>query len=375
MKLKEIIAALERFAPPSLQENYDNAGLLTGHPEMEANQALLCLDSTEEVIEEAIKTGCNVVIAHHPIIFSGLKKITGKTYVERAIIKAIRHDIAIYAAHTNLDSIRHGVSAKIGDRLGLKDMRVLAPVKNKLKKLYTFAPLDHAEKVRAALFEAGAGVIGNYDQCSFNAEGHGTFRAGDTADPFVGKKGTQHQEKETKIEVIFPAWLESGIIEALKKNHPYEEVAFDVVALDNTWENAGFGMTGKLETPMNLMDFLSFLKKKMNTGLIRYTNPMKRGSQETDIVPDPVISTVAVCGGAGSFLLKDAMAAGADCFVTGDFKYHQFFDAEDKIVIADIGHFESEQFTMELFDEVLRENFPTFAVRFTSINTNPVKYY
>ncbi|HYV92967.1 MAG TPA: Nif3-like dinuclear metal center hexameric protein [Chitinophagales bacterium] len=373
MKLKEIIAVLEEFAPPALQESYDNAGLITGNPEMEITEAMLCLDATEEVIEEAIQTKCNLVIAHHPIIFSGLKKITGSNYVERVIIRAIKNDIAIYAAHTNLDNVHYGVNKKICERLQLRNTRILSPLKGKLMKLFTFAPNEHALKVREALFAAGAGMIGNYDECSFNSEGYGTFRGNDETNPFVGAKGIQHREEETKIEVIFPGWLQSKIVSALKESHPYEEVAYDVIALSNDWANTGAGMIGELEHPMVANDFLSFLKEKMNTQTIRYTKftarPDKSGTH------DSRLTTIAVCGGAGSFLLKDAINAKADAFVTGDFKYHQFFDAENKIMICDIGHYESEQFTPGIFAEVLRRKFPTFATRFTSINTNPIKYY
>jgi len=366
MKLKEIISALEDFAPPSLQESYDNSGLITGNSEMEIKEAMLCLDATEEVIDEAIQTHCNLVIAHHPIIFSGLKKITGTNYVERTIIKAIKNDIAIYAAHTNLDNVLHGVNKKICEKLQLNNTRILVPVKGKLMKLFTFAPSAHALKVREALFAAGAGMIGNYDECSFNSEGYGTFRGNDETNPFVGKKGIQHREEEIKIEVIFPSWLQHKVISALKENHPYEEVAYDIIALNNAWETTGAGMSGELEHPMPSSEFLKFLKEKMNVKIIRHTQLTAH---------DARITTVAVCGGAGSFLLKDAIAAGANAFVTGDFKYHQFFDAENKIMICDIGHYESEQFTPEIFSEVLRRKFPTFATRFTSINTNPINYY
>jgi len=366
MKLKEIIAALEEFAPPALQENYDNAGLITGNAEMEIREAMLCLDAMEEVIDEAIQTHCNLVIAHHPIIFSGLKKITGSNYVERTIIKAIKNDIAIYAAHTNLDNVHQGVNKKICEKLQLRNTRILSPMKGTLMKLFTFVPNEHAMKLREALFTAGGGRIGNYDECSFNSEGYGTFRGNDDTNPFVGEKGIQHREEETKVEVIFPSWLQNKIVSALKENHPYEEVAYDIIALNNEWDNTGAGMIGELEHPMAANDLLSFLKEKMNTQTIRYTPIVNRQSS---------IVNIAVCGGAGSFLLKDAITAGADAFVTGDFKYHQFFDAENKIMICDIGHYESEQFTPEIFAEVLERKFPTFATRFTSINTNPINYY
>ncbi|MCY7409826.1 MAG: Nif3-like dinuclear metal center hexameric protein [Chitinophagales bacterium] len=365
MKLIKIINVLEEFAPLPLQESYDNSGLLTGNSQMEITGAILCLDAIEEVIDEAIKKKCNLVIAHHPIIFSGLKKITGKNYVERTIIKAIKNDIAIYAAHTNLDNVQHGVNKKICEKLQLQNTRILSPVKNKLIKLFTFVPNEHAANLRAALFAAGAGAIGNYDDCSYNAEGYGTFRGNDQTNPFVGEKGIQHRENETKIEVIFPFFLQTKIIDALKENHPYEEVAYDVIELKNQWDQTGAGMVGELEHAFTVPDFLQFLKDKMKLQSIRFTKIQK----------DIKIQRVAVCGGAGSFLLTEAIKARAQCFITSDFKYHQFFDAENKIMIADIGHYESEQFTPEIFAALLKDKFPTFAAHFTSVKTNPINYY
>lgn len=363
MKVKEITDYLETIAPLAYQESYDNAGLICGSHSMEVTAALICLDSTEAVIDEAIKTGCNMVIAHHPIVFSGLKKINGKNYVERVIIKAIQNNIAIYAAHTNLDNVHNGVNAKIAEKLGLVNCKILAPQKGLLKRLITFAPKDKAEDIRKALFLAGAGNIGNYDECSFNSEGTGTFRAGEDTDPYVGEQGKQHQEKETKIETIFPAYLESKIIGALIKVHPYEEVAYDLIPLTNMHERVGAGMIGELPSEMDEMIFLKQLKQVMKADGIRYT-----------ALRDKKIKKVAVCGGSGSFLLQNAIQKNADVFVTSDFKYHQFFDAENGIVIADIGHYESEQFTMELFYDLLKEKFNTFAIHLSKINTNPINY-
>lgn len=364
VKLSEIIKALESFSPLSLQENYDNAGLLTGNTEQDVRQAMLCLDITEEVLEEAISTGCNLIIAHHPVIFSGLKKITGSNYVERIIIKAIRHDIAIYAAHTNLDNLLRGVNAKIAGRLNLQNTTVLAPARQQLMKLVTFVPVGHADKVRDGLFAAGAGSIGNYDECSFNTDGTGTFRGNELSQGFTGEKGKRHYEQETRIEVIFPVWRRQHILSALKMCHPYEEVAYDLLHLSNTLYEVGMGLIGKLPAAMEPVAFLKFLKEKMAAKVIRHTALCKE-----------MITTVAVCGGAGSFLLEAAKNEGADLFITADFKYHQFFDADKDIIIADIGHFESEQFTPEIFADVLRQRFPTFAVRFTTVNTNPINYY
>jgi len=363
MKIKDIINAIESFAPLQYQESYDNAGLLFGHPGWELSNVLLTLDATEEVIDEAIARNCNLVVAHHPIVFGGLKKITGSNYVERVAIKAIKHDIAVYAAHTNLDNVRNGVCGMMAQRLGLEQCRVLAPKKDLLKKLYTFVPHADAEKVRSALFAAGAGHIGNYNECSFNAEGNGTFKAGEGTDPYVGQQGQRHTEPETKLEVIFPMNLEGRVIQALLDSHPYEEVAYDIVRLENAYQQAGSGLIGTLSQPMEEAAFLRLGKERFQTGCVRYT-PL-RGKP---------VKKVALCGGAGSFLLKKAMAAGADAYISADFKYHEFFDAENQIVIADVGHFESEQFTVELFYNILTEKFRNFAPLKSTISTNPVNY-
>lgn len=363
MKLKKLIESLETLAPPSLQEGYDNSGLIVGHPDMEIRAALICLDSTPEVIDEAVQKGCNVVIAHHPIVFSGLKKITGRNYIERTILAAIRNDIAIYAIHTNLDNVAHGVNKRIADKLGLTNTRILDPKKGQLAKLTVFVPEQHAEQVRQAMFEAGAGAIGHYSECSFNTAGQGTFRAGEEANPHVGEKGRRHTESEIRIEAVVPVWKSSSVIKAMKEAHPYEEVAFDLVSMQNDLQNVGSGLIGDLEKPENALDFLKRLKKDMQSGSVRYTRPHVGQ-----------VSKIAVCGGSGSFLLEKAIQAGADVLVTADFKYHQFFDADGKIIIADIGHFESEQYTIDLLGDWIRLKFPTFASHFTGCNTNPVNY-
>ena len=364
LKIKEIIQFIETVAPPDLQESYDNAGLIVGNFEAEVSSAIVTIDVTEAVIDEAIEKKAELIIAHHPIIFSGLKKLTGKNYVERTVLKAIKNDVAIYSAHTNLDSVTDGVNSKICEKLGLKNCRVLEPVAGQLKKLVTFIPAESVEKVRTAVYEAGAGHIGNYDYCGYNLEGTGSFRGGENTNPYMGEKGQVHYEKEIRFETIFPGWLQPKIIKALFEAHPYEEVAYDIYPLENTYEKAGMGMVGELEKPLSEPDFLSLLKKTFGTGCIKHT-----------ALKDKNVTKVAVCGGAGSFLLNRAIAANADFFVTGDFKYHQFFDAENKIVIADVGHFESEQFTKELFHELLTKKFSKFAVRFSEVRTNPVFYF
>lgn len=363
MKIKDITDHLESIAPLAYQESYDNAGLIVGNKNDAAKAALICLDSTEEVIEEAIAKGCNLVIAHHPIVFSGLKKLNGKNYVERVIIKAIRNNIAIYAAHTNLDNVHTGVNAKIAEKLGLKNTHILAPKKNLLKRLIVFCPMEKAEEVRRAMFNAGAGTIGEYDECSFNTEGTGTFRGSEKTDPYIGKPGLREEAKEVKIETIYPAPLEGKVLREMLKAHPYEEVAYDIIPLENRFERLGAGMTGELEREHDEMEFLEHVKQVLRSGCIRYTKLLGKK-----------VKRVAVCGGSGSFLLNDAIAAEADIFITADYKYHQFFDAEDKIIIADVGHYESEQYTKELFYEVITKKFPTFALHLSETNTNPINY-
>ncbi|GAB3922766.1 Nif3-like dinuclear metal center hexameric protein [Mucilaginibacter myungsuensis] len=364
MKLSELTNYLESLAPLIYQEDYDNSGLIVGHPDMEIRQALVSLDCTEAVVDEAISRGCQVIVSHHPIVFKGLKKFNGRTYVERVVEKAIRHNIAIYAIHTNLDHIKTGVNARICETLGLKNCRILSPKGGLLKKLVTYVPHAQAEQVRGALFKAGAGHIGNYSDCSFNAPGDGTFKPGEGTNPYVGQQGERHTEAETRIETIYPAHLESKVLMALFLAHPYEEVAYDLYTLTNQHQEVGAGMIGEVEYPVDERTFLKRVKDKMDASVIRHTELTGRQ-----------VKRVAVCGGSGGFLLKQAIAAGADIFVTADYKYHEFFDAEGKLVIADVGHFESEQFTQHLLCEIIQNKFANFAVRLTEINTNPVKYY
>jgi dinuclear metal center YbgI/SA1388 family protein len=364
MKIKEIIDCLETCAPLSLQESYDNCGLLTGNVEHEVTGALLSLDCTEPVIDEAISNKCNMIIAHHPIIFSDLKKLNGKNYIERTVIKAIKNDIAIYAIHTNLDNVIQGVNAKIAEKLGLQQLQILSPKKQLLRKLITFCPEKQAEKVRNAIFEAGAGNIGNYSECSFSSKGTGTFKGNESSNPALGERGKIEFADEIKIEVLLPAFLENTVISAMKAAHPYEEVAYDVIPLENRWQETGSGMFGILTEEMEETAFLQHVKKNLKTNMIRHTRLLGKA-----------VKKVAVCGGSGSFLLHNAIHAGADCFITADFKYHQFFDADGNIVIADIGHYESEQFTPELIYGLLSQKFPTFAPLFSKVNTNPVNYF
>ena len=363
MLIKDLTNYLESLAPLNYQESYDNSGLIVGNPQKEVKKALISLDCTEAIIDEAIANNCDMVISHHPIVFKGLKKFNGSSYVERVVMKAIENKIALYAIHTNLDSINTGVNAKICEKIGLKNCKILSPKEGLLKKLSFFVPIAQAEEVKTAIFNAGAGAIGNYSNCSFSVRGEGTFKANDSAKPFVGEQNELHTEAEMKIEIIYPVQMEHQIISALNKNHPYETVAYDLYPISNKNEEVGSGMVGELEEETDALEFLNSLKSKMNLAVVRHT----------EILPKK-IKRVAVCGGSGSFLLKNAIQANADVFVTADFKYHEFFDAEDKLIIADIGHFESEQFTQDLLLDVITKKFPNFAIRITENNTNPIKY-
>ncbi|MES2417621.1 MAG: Nif3-like dinuclear metal center hexameric protein [Bacteroidota bacterium] len=364
MKLADITNYLESIAPLNYQEDYDNAGLIVGNSNDDVHAALVALDCTEQIVNEAIAKNCDLIITHHPIVFKGLKKFNGKTYVERVILKAIKNNIALYAIHTNLDHVAQGVSGEICKRLGIENGKTLVPKGGLLKKMVVFCPQEQASRVKDALFKAGAGNIGNYSECSFNTEGIGTFNAGENTTPFVGKRGQQHEEPETRIEIIFKTQDERKMVLALLENHPYEEVAYDIYPLANKLENVGAGMVGWLPAEMDEMPFLNFVKERMQAKVIRHTGLLQKK-----------IKKVAVCGGSGSFLLMDAIAAGADAFITADFKYHEFFDAEEQLIICDIGHYESEQFTSNLLIDNIQEKFPNFAIRLTEHNTNPINYF
>ena len=363
MKIKQVIRCIENYAPLRYQEDFDNAGLIVGDAEAETDAALLCIDITEDVIDEAISKKINLIISHHPVVFSGLKKFTGKTFTQRIIAKAIKYDIALYAAHTNMDNIAGGVNTKICEKLGLVNCKILQPRNNELVKIVVYVPESHAEKVRRAMFDAGAGNIGAYSNCSFNTQGKGTFLAGKNTKPFVGEAGKLHVEDETRVEMIATKNNLREIEKAIVRNHPYEEIAYDIYNVENAYENVGSGMLGDLPSPMTYDNFYEMLKNVFSLKIIRTTKPVSE-----------TISRVALCGGAGSFLLGEAIANQADIFISGDFKYHQFFDADGKITIADIGHFESEQFTTEIFYDIIKKNLPTFAAQFAEKSINPIIY-
>jgi len=364
MNIAQVLSFFEEIAPIQYQEAYDNCGLQVGHLEDEVKAALLTLDVTEAIIEEAIEKGCNLIIAHHPVIFSGLKNLTGRNYVQRIVQKAIKNDINIIAVHTNLDNMRQGVNDRIAAKLGLVKTRILAPNSGNLLKLVSFVPKAQTEQVREALFAAGAAHIGHYSECSFSVEGLGTFKGDSRTHPFIGEAGGKREEVvEDRLEVIVPIHLRNTVEKALKAAHPYEEVAFDWFSLLNENQEIGAGLIGELPEPVDELDFLKGLKIKMKAQVVRHTQLLNKK-----------VKKVAICGGSGSFLLSKAIAAQADVFVSADFKYHQFFDAEKKIVIADIGHYETEQFTVEIFDVLLKKKNVTFAVLLSALDTNPIKY-
>ncbi|GAA4042098.1 Nif3-like dinuclear metal center hexameric protein [Flavobacterium chungnamense] len=363
MKTKEILTILEEMAPLAYAEDFDNVGLLIGNQNDEATGVLVCHDALESVIDEAIAKKCNLVVCFHPILFSGLKKITGKNYVERAVLKAIKNDIAIYAVHTALDNHKNGVNKIFCNALGLKNTKVLVPKQNFIQKLVTYTIPENVEKVRNALFDAGAGKIGNYEDCSFNSQGIGTYMGNENSNPEIGERFEFVEAQEIKIEVTFEKHLQSKILKALFSNHVYEEVAYEIYDLQNSHQNIGLGMIGELENPMSEIDFLEFVKDKMQCGGIRHSQLLGKR-----------VKKIAVLGGSGSFAIKNAIQANVDVFLTSDLKYHNFYEAENQIVLADIGHFESERYTKNYIVDFLKEKITNFAIVLSEENTNPVKY-
>ncbi len=363
MQIKDVIQYLEELAPLSYAEGFDNVGLLVGNKETELSGVLVTLDTLESVVNEAIENQCNLIVSFHPIVFSGLKKFNGNSYVERVVMKAIKNDIAIYAIHTALDNTFTGVNDMICEQLGLVNRKILIPQKDTIKKLTTYVPLKEADLLKEALFNAGAGTIGNYDHCSFASNGTGSFRAQDTANPSIGKKGETHYEPETQIQVTFPKHKQSAVLKALFNTHSYEEVAYEIITLENTNQHIGMGMVGELEQPMNELDFLQHIKAVFKTGCVRHSSLLNKPIQK-----------VAVLGGSGSFAIENAKRAGADVFITADLKYHQFYQAENQLILADIGHYESEQYTKNLIVSYLRKKISNFAIILSEKNTNPIKY-
>jgi dinuclear metal center YbgI/SA1388 family protein len=362
--VEDLLSYFEQIAPFKSQEEYDNSGLLIGDPNAEVKGTLVCLDCTVDIVEEAISLGCNVIVSHHPLIFRGLKSLTGKNYVERAVILCIKNGINLVAVHTNLDNSIKGVNAEIGERLGLHNLQILEPKENVILKLEVFVPIDSLEKINEALFKAGAGNIGNYEECGFYVEGKGTFKPKKGAHPVVGEIDELSQVEEVKAEYILSKHFKNNVLSALFSNHPYEEVAYNLLPLINYNQTEGAGMIGELKNAIDEASFLAHVKAVFGCKTLRHTNLTGRK-----------IKTVAFCGGSGSFLLPIAKKRKADIYISSDFKYHEFFDAEGEILIADIGHYEGEQFTSHLIIELLKKKFTTFAVHLTGINTNPINYF
>ncbi len=363
MIIRDITNCLEELAPLNYAEDFDNVGLLVGNYNSSVSGVLVTLDTLEDTVDEAIAKNCNLIVSFHPIIFGGLKKLNGNSYVERAVLKAIKNDIAIYATHTALDNSKNGVSAKMCEVLGLVNNKILIPKKGIIKKLTTYVPTKKADFLRNALFSANAGDIGNYDNCSFNSDGFGTYRGNEDSNPNLGEKGKNHTEIETKISVIFESKNEGAILKTLQENHPYEEVAYEIVTTENVHQDIGMGMIGELPSKMDEKEFLLYLKKTMKTDCVRHSNFINKK-----------IKKVAVLGGSGSFAISNAKRAGADAYVSADFKYHEFFKAENKILLADIGHYESEQFTKILLVDYLTKKFSNFAIILSEKSTNPIYY-
>ena len=364
MKLKELCSYLDSAVPLAFQEGYDNSGLQVGSPEREITSAMITLDVTEDVIKDALAEKCDVVVSHHPLIFNGIKNLTGKSFTEKIIYEAVKNDIAVYSAHTNLDVFNSGVSRKMAEKIGLEDISVLSPSANLLLKLVTFIPESYLEKVRNAIFEAGAGVTGNYDFCAFTNSGTGSFRGNEMAKPFVGEKGKIHFENEIRFETILFSHKKDMVIKALLENHPYEEVAYDLYSLENRNTGIGSGCAGYFHKPISEHDFLEQVSLVFDAKGIRYSK-----------LTGKAIRKVALCGGSGAFLINPAIYSGADAYLTADIKYHDFFKAENKILLVDAGHFETEKFSTEILKDLIIKKFPKFAVRFSEKNTNPINYY
>ncbi len=364
MILQDLMAALESVAPFSLQEDYDNSGIQLGHPGFPVSRGLICLDVTPQVVDEAVRKNCDVIISHHPLLFKGVKKLGEDNPLGQIVFRAIRANIAIVSFHTNFDNVEKGVNQALGNALGIEGMKILEPKNGLLKKLVVFCPRKHAEALRNVLFSAGAGHIGNYDRCSFSSEGKGSFRAGDEANPFVGDVGVVHEEEEVRVEVIFPAYIEHKLIQAMKDHHPYEEVAYDVYALSNAFEKAGSGMLGQLPEPLSVTDFLNLVKDRLGVPFLKYTD-----------YAGQTVQNVAFCGGAGAFLIPSALQSGAQAFISGDFKYHDYFSAGGNMLLVDAGHYETEQLAKQHLVEHVKKKIVNFALLNSETVTNPVRYF
>ena len=364
MTIAEVISAIEKFAPLALQEDYDNCGMQVGNCNINCTGAIVCVDVTPTIIDEAVARGCNLIISHHPLIFKGLKRLTGASQVEQSVIKAIKAGVAIYSCHTAIDNVANGVSWEMARRLNVVDVKTLGTQQGKLLKLSVIVPNTHCETVKTAIFDAGAGMIGNYDCCSFSVQGKGSFRALSGANPFVGQVGEMHHEAEERIDVILPRWLKSQVEGAMIQSHPYEEPAYEFVAIENDSKFTGSGIVGKFQATISLSQLISQVKKV-------FGSPVVRCNVADD---DREISSVAMCGGSGAFLIKKAISSGAQVFITSDTKYHDFVDYKNDIIIIDIGHFESEQCIKNVFYRIIQEKFPNFVLYYSELEKNPINY-
>lgn len=363
MLVSDIIAAIEEYAPLSLQESYDNSGLQVGDRAQVVTAVLLCTDVTEEIIGEAVARGANLIISHHPLLFHGLKHLTGRNPIERIVRAAVKRDIAIYSSHTSMDNATGGVSFKMAEKIGLGNVSVMLPQPGQLYKLVVFVPIKEAARVRDAMFAAGAGRLGDYDSCSYALEGKGSFRALAGAHPWVGSIDELHHEDEMRLEVLVMRNCKDAVVQAMLRSHPYEEPAYDLIELDNPSKYTGSGVVGDTQQPIEAAEFLNSLKTAFGTAMVRYAGNIHQ-----------MISRVALCGGAGADFIGDAVAAHADIYVTGDVKYHEFTSYCDKILIADIGHYESEHFTKEIFYDIIQKKFPNFATYYAELEKNPINY-
>lgn len=364
MLIKEIIHHLQELAPLARQEDYDNSGLQVGRVDVDCSGALVCVDVTPAVVNEAIALGCNLIISHHPLIFKPLKHITGSSLTEQSVMIALSNNVTVYSAHTCLDNAPKGVSWKMAHMLGLEQVSVLQPQTNRMLKLSVFVPPTHADKLCESLFEAGAGHIGSYEHCVFRSQGCGSWRPLDGADPCIGTVGEVSSQPEVRLDMMLPVWKREAVEQALLAVHPYERPAYEFVAVRNSEPDAGSGAIGVLPEPMTAAQLALKIKDTFGSPVIRCSL----------MAPESMVQKVALCGGSGASLISHAIAAGADVYLTSDTKYHDFVDYGKRILLVDIGHHESEQCTKSIFYHLIREIFPNFAVRYSQQDINPIKY-
>lgn len=364
MTIKEVTQFLESRFPLYLQEDFDNCGVQCGNVNNEISGAMVCFEMTEKIIDEAISKNCNLVISHHPLILKrGITKIVPSDRVGAMICKALANNMVLYSMHTNIDSGEGGGNDVFAEKLGLSDVKVMAPVKGLYRKLVVNVPAEHSEKLKEALFKIGCGQQGNYQKCSYSTLGKGQFEPNGEAKPFIGTQNNLEKVEEERIEMIYPAYLQHAVIQAIYENHPYEEPAFDLFSLENTERKVGLGRIGELPEEMDCKEFFSYLKEKLNLEHLRYCGD--EGKK---------IRRVAVCGGGGAGFIDTAIALNADAYVSGDFKYHDFFKSHSGTVLVDIGHYEGECFIKNIIFNLLKEKFTTFAVLSSEFENLNVKY-